>query len=160
MRPTGPAPNGPWRSKKPPSGRSGSGPVRLGARTNRSVGGATTPSRAAATTRAVSGGRWATTRRPRSAERHDPNRRYRAMSRLTDEQAAEAIAAHHVELSGEIRRRAEILAAAVRAGEPFEDARIDVLDYLDRELLPHAAAEERALYPAADRAATALLVRA
>jgi iron-sulfur cluster repair protein YtfE (RIC family) len=82
------------------------------------------------------------------------------MSRLTDEQAAEAIAAHHVELSGEIRRRAEILAAAVRAGEPFEDARIDVLDYLDRELLPHAAAEERALYPAADRAATALLVRA
>lgn len=82
------------------------------------------------------------------------------MSRLTDEQAAEAIAAHHVELSGEIRRRAEILAAAVRAGEPFQDAQIGVLDYLDRELLPHAAAEERALYPAADRAATALLVRA
>lgn len=82
------------------------------------------------------------------------------MSRLTDEQAAQAIAAHHVELSGEIRRRIESQEAAVRTGLPAEDARLAVLDYLDRELLPHAAAEERALYPAGDRAATAILVRA
>jgi hypothetical protein len=82
------------------------------------------------------------------------------MSRLSDQQAADAIAAHHVELSGEIRRRVEILESAARAGEAYEDAQAAVLDYLDRELLPHAAAEERALYPAGDRAATAVLVHA
>jgi hypothetical protein len=82
------------------------------------------------------------------------------MSHLTDQQAAEAIAAHHVELSGEIRRRVETVESAVRAGEPHGDAQVAVLDYLDAELLPHAAAEERALYPAGDRGATAFLVRA
>ena len=82
------------------------------------------------------------------------------MSPMADQQAAEAIAAHHVELSGEIRRRIETLESAVRAGEWYEDPQIADLDYLDRELLPHAAAEERALYPAGDRGATAFLVRA
>jgi hypothetical protein len=82
------------------------------------------------------------------------------MSSLTDQQAAEAIAAHHVELSDEIRRRVNTLESAVRGGGPFGDAQGGVLDYLDRELLPHAAAEERALYPAGNRGSTAFLVRA
>ena len=82
------------------------------------------------------------------------------MSHLTDQQAAGAIAAHHVELADEIRRRVETLESTVRAGEPHVHARAAVLEYLDRELLPHAAAEERALYPAGDRGATAMLVRA
>jgi iron-sulfur cluster repair protein YtfE (RIC family) len=34
-----------------------------------------------------------------------------------------------------------------------------VLDYLQNELLPHAAAEEKALYPAGDAGLTTLLVR-
>jgi iron-sulfur cluster repair protein YtfE (RIC family) len=82
------------------------------------------------------------------------------MSRLTDAEAAAAIAAHHDELSGEIRRLVGELGDAVAAGRPFEEGRRAVLDYLDRELLPHAAAEEQALYPAGDAGLTALLVRA
>ena len=82
------------------------------------------------------------------------------MSRLTDAQAAEAITAHHVELSSEIRRRVDDLSDAVAAGVPHDEARRAVLDYLDRDLLPHAAAEEQALYPGGDRGMTALLVRA
>lgn len=83
------------------------------------------------------------------------------MSRLADHAAADAIAAHHVELSGDIGRRVDALVATVRADEPYEDAKREVLDYLDRELLPHAAAEERALYPAGEQIpATAALVRA
>ena len=40
------------------------------------------------------------------------------------------------------------------------EAKQAVLDYLEQELLPHAAAEEEALYPAGDTGMTALLVRA
>ncbi|HET7831158.1 MAG TPA: hemerythrin domain-containing protein [Candidatus Limnocylindrales bacterium] len=82
------------------------------------------------------------------------------MSSQRDQQAADAIAAHHVELSTEIRRRVQALESAVREGAQHADATRAVLDYLDGELLPHAAAEERALYPAGDRGPTALLVRA
>lgn len=77
------------------------------------------------------------------------------MSRLSDAQAAEAIAVHHVELSCGIRRRLEALETAARAGGPFEDARAAVLDYPDREVLPHAAAEEQVRYPAGNRGRTA-----
>ena len=35
-----------------------------------------------------------------------------------------------------------------------------MLEYLDGELLPHASAEEKALYPAGDSGLTAMLVRA
>lgn len=81
------------------------------------------------------------------------------MSQLTDEAAATAIRAHHVELADGIRRRIEALLGDVRMGGSADAARTDVLAYLDRELLPHARAEEEALYPAGDRGATALLVR-
>jgi iron-sulfur cluster repair protein YtfE (RIC family) len=75
---------------------------------------------------------------------------------LTDAQAAAAIRAHHAELAAEIRRRALAVAAA---GGTVETAG-DLLDFLDQDLLPHALAEEQALYPAGDSGMTALLVRA
>jgi iron-sulfur cluster repair protein YtfE (RIC family) len=51
------------------------------------------------------------------------------------------------------------LAEAVEAGQPHADARRAVLEYLEGELLPHARAEEEALYPAGDVGLASLLVR-
>ncbi len=79
---------------------------------------------------------------------------------MTDAQAAEAIRAHHAELATNLRRHVAALAEAVEARQPHAGARGAVLDYLENELLPHAAAEEKALYPAGDAGLTALLVRA
>lgn len=79
---------------------------------------------------------------------------------LTDAQAAEAIRAHHEEMAATLRQRIAALVAAVEAGEPHAEEQRGVLEYLDGELLPHAAAEEQALYPAADTGLAALLVRA
>jgi iron-sulfur cluster repair protein YtfE (RIC family) len=75
---------------------------------------------------------------------------------MTDVQAVAAIRAHHAELASDVRR----LALAVVGAGGSAATGGDLLDYLDREVLPHAAAEERALYPAGDSGATALLVRA
>lgn len=79
---------------------------------------------------------------------------------MSDEQAATAIRAHHAELQAELRRSVVALEESVRRGEWHGDAQKSLLDYLDGELLPHASAEEKALYPAGDTAATAMLVRA
>jgi hypothetical protein len=81
------------------------------------------------------------------------------MGHLSDQEAATAIRAHHDQLAGEIRNRVTALGDAVAAGLPHEDAWRSVVEYLDGELLPHAHAEEEALYPAGDREPTALLVR-
>lgn len=78
---------------------------------------------------------------------------------MTDAQAADAIRAHHAEMQAELRERVEGLVQTVRAGEPHGDAQRRVLDYLEGELLPHASAEEGALYPAADTGLAAMLVR-
>jgi iron-sulfur cluster repair protein YtfE (RIC family) len=75
---------------------------------------------------------------------------------LTDAEAAAAIRAHHAELAAELGRRA----LAVGAAGGTAEMAADLLHYLDRDLLPHAAAEEQALYPAGDSGVTALLVRA
>ena len=77
-----------------------------------------------------------------------------------DEEAAAAIRAHHVELQGTLRARVGDLRDAVRAGRPHGLSEGAVLGYLEDDLLPHAAAEEAALYPAGDTGLTALLVRA
>lgn len=82
------------------------------------------------------------------------------MPHLTDDEAAAAIKAHHVELRGGLRERVLALRSTVQAGMAHGEAKQAVLDYLERELLPHAAAEEEALYPAGDTGMTALLVRA
>ncbi|HET6381381.1 MAG TPA: hemerythrin domain-containing protein [candidate division Zixibacteria bacterium] len=79
---------------------------------------------------------------------------------MTDAQAADAIRAHHREMATELRRRVAAVGTAVREGRLADDARQAVLAYLDAELLPHAGAEEKALYPAGDRGNLAMLVRA
>lgn len=79
---------------------------------------------------------------------------------MTDQEAAEAIRAHHDEMSTALRRQIETLATAIRAGDPAAEPRSQLLNYLEHELMPHAAAEEKALYPAADRGTAALLMRA
>jgi iron-sulfur cluster repair protein YtfE (RIC family) len=82
------------------------------------------------------------------------------MPPLTDSESAEAIRSHHSELQAALRKRVAALTDTVRAGHGPEPARAAVLEFLDTELLPHAAAEERSIYPAGDRGATAMLVRA
>ena len=75
-------------------------------------------------------------------------------------EAAAAIRAHHVELAGGLLDRVAALRATAREGAPFEAPRNRVVAYLDAEIVPHAAAEERTLYPAADAGPAALLVDA
>jgi iron-sulfur cluster repair protein YtfE (RIC family) len=82
------------------------------------------------------------------------------MSSQANEEAASAIRAHHRELHEDLRTRVAALSVAVRSGADHIDARDAVIEYLDRDLLPHAAAEETALYPAGDAGVTAMLVRA
>jgi hypothetical protein len=75
-------------------------------------------------------------------------------------EAAAAIRAHHEELADGLAGQVERLVADARAGRPTEAARNRVVAYLDTEIVPHAAAEERTLYPAADAGPVALLVDA
>lgn len=77
-----------------------------------------------------------------------------------DEEAATAIRSHHDELRDTLRARVGDLLDAVRADHPHEASEQAVVGYLEDDLLPHAAAEEAALYPAGDTGLTALLVRA
>jgi iron-sulfur cluster repair protein YtfE (RIC family) len=77
-----------------------------------------------------------------------------------DEEAAAAIRAHHDELRDTLRVRVGDLNDAVRAGRSHVVSERAVIGYLEDDLLPHAAAEETALYPAGDTGLTALLVRA
>jgi iron-sulfur cluster repair protein YtfE (RIC family) len=79
---------------------------------------------------------------------------------LTDAESAGAIREHHAELQDALRERVAGLRKAVQAGQSYEPAQRAVLAFLDTELLPHAAAEERSIYPAGDRGLTALLVEA
>jgi uncharacterized protein (DUF2249 family)/iron-sulfur cluster repair protein YtfE (RIC family) len=77
-----------------------------------------------------------------------------------DAEAAEQVAQHHAEMAG----RLDLLTAAVvRATrtDGAEAARQDLLSWLRDDLVPHATAEERTLYPAAGRLTeTRLLVEA
>lgn len=81
------------------------------------------------------------------------------MSTMTDEQAAAAIRDHHAELATGLRDRVTGVGEAVRAGQSHASPQRALLDYLEGELVPHARAEEEALYPAGDAGATAMLVR-
>ena len=65
-----------------------------------------------------------------------------------------------MELDEGLRARVAALGDAVRSGTDHSLAQDAVVAYLDGELLPHATAEERALYPAGDAGITAMLVRA
>ena len=79
---------------------------------------------------------------------------------MTDQQAADAMRAHHESMAITLRQRVAALGAGVQAGQGHIAEQSGVLDYLDRDLLPHALAEEKALYPAGDSGPTAMLVHA
>jgi uncharacterized protein (DUF2249 family) len=65
------------------------------------------------------------------------------------EEAYEAMRSHHWVLSEQLSARAAAVSEAVTAGRPHEAAVVDVITYLAEEVLPHAAAEEGTIYPAA-----------
>jgi quercetin dioxygenase-like cupin family protein len=90
----------------------------------------------------------------------DPEVGQAKMPAESDVQAAAAIRAHHGELHEGLRTRVVLAVDAARGHRPYRDARDAVLAFLDEELLPHAAAEETALYPAGETGAAELLVRA
>jgi hemerythrin HHE cation binding domain-containing protein len=56
---------------------------------------------------------------------------------------------HHAVLRRGLERRVGTLCEAVESGVPFERQLTILRDYLASEILPHAQAEERTLYPAA-----------
>ena len=62
--------------------------------------------------------------------------------------AAEKVEQHHAEMAGRLDLLTGRLVAAVDA-DGAEDARQELLGWLRHELVPHAAAEEETLYPAA-----------
>ena len=68
-----------------------------------------------------------------------------------DAAAVEAVRQHHAELAGRLSTHVDALLAAATApgGAGFLQARTGALAFLSGDLMPHAAAEERALYPAA-----------
>ena len=68
-----------------------------------------------------------------------------------DAKAADAVRQHHAELAGALSLRTEeLVAAAARHDTPAAElARRDLVDWCDRELIPHARAEEQSMYPAA-----------
>jgi uncharacterized protein (DUF2249 family) len=66
-----------------------------------------------------------------------------------DATAVEAVEAHHAQLAGALGTRVQALTGAARAGgSGADDARADLVGWLQAELVPHAIAEEKALYPA------------
>jgi uncharacterized protein (DUF2249 family) len=72
-------------------------------------------------------------------------------STAADAEAVEAITRHHAQLAGQLAVLTDAMLAAVERGADFEPVRSAALIFLSSELLPHAAAEEERLYPAATR---------
>lgn len=70
-------------------------------------------------------------------------------STSADAAAVETVRSHHAELAGGLTAKVSALMAAVRAGQNAGPARDALVGWCDSELLPHARAEETALYPAA-----------
>jgi uncharacterized protein (DUF2249 family) len=66
-----------------------------------------------------------------------------------DATAASQIEAHHAELLGNLALRVEALVSATAQGADSTGARADLVAWAERELVPHALAEEGELYPAA-----------
>src|SRR6266536_1382016 len=74
-----------------------------------------------------------------------------AANNVANETAAEAVVRHHAQLAAGLDQRVEALLYLVDSEYLLkaESARQDLLGYLRREILPHAQAEEAALYPPA-----------
>ncbi|MET7396263.1 DUF2249 domain-containing protein [Dactylosporangium sp. NPDC005572] len=77
-----------------------------------------------------------------------------------DRRAATAVIAHHTQLAADLARHTAALRDAARQGTPalWPQRRAGLLGWLRTELLPHAAAEETALYPAAAAQASGRLL--
>jgi len=68
---------------------------------------------------------------------------------ITETEAYEAMLEHHRRLGEELAVRADAVSGAVAAGRPYGAEVAALIAYLAEEVLPHAVAEERAVYPAA-----------
>jgi uncharacterized protein (DUF2249 family) len=68
---------------------------------------------------------------------------------LTATEAYEAMRSHHRQLSEQLTERATAVASAVAARQPHRPAVADLVGFMEAEVLPHAAAEEATIYPAA-----------
>ena len=66
-----------------------------------------------------------------------------------DAAAAAAVEAHHTEMSGALALHVQRLVTAASSGGEAGTARTQLVGWCRRELVPHALAEERAMYPAA-----------
>ncbi|MFF8534417.1 DUF2249 domain-containing protein [Streptomyces sp. SAS_267] len=76
-----------------------------------------------------------------------------------DATALQSAEAHHARLAGELAGRVKMLFTAVdRDPSAAEKIHAGLVAFCDRSLLPHAAAEEAALYPAAHRMPEARLL--
>lgn len=82
------------------------------------------------------------------------------MMTMSDEQAADAIRAHHGQLAAQLRGLVTAIDVAVRSQHDHRLAHDELLAFLRDELLPHARAEEGTLYHAADAGPATMLVRA
>jgi uncharacterized protein (DUF2249 family)/iron-sulfur cluster repair protein YtfE (RIC family) len=77
------------------------------------------------------------------------------MTTITATEAYEAMLEHHKRLGEELAGRAGAVTGAVAAQRPYGAAVAGLIAYLAEEVLPHAAAEEKTIYPAAARAGLA-----
>jgi uncharacterized protein (DUF2249 family)/iron-sulfur cluster repair protein YtfE (RIC family) len=68
---------------------------------------------------------------------------------ITETEAYEAMCAHHRVLGEQLAGRADAVSGAAAAGRPHGAPVADLIAYLAEEILPHAAAEEKTIYPAA-----------
>ncbi|MFD6164034.1 DUF2249 domain-containing protein [Oerskovia sp. NPDC060287] len=68
-----------------------------------------------------------------------------------DSRAVEAVVAHHTEMNGTLGLLVEALVQAVESGVPAAVAHRRLVDWTRTDLLPHAQAEEAAMYPHAHR---------
>lgn len=66
-----------------------------------------------------------------------------------DEAAFSAMVDHHERLNAELELRLAVLRDAVCANAPYEAAQASLVQFVEGDLLPHAAAEEASLYPVA-----------
>lgn len=71
-------------------------------------------------------------------------------SNEADARAAEAVEQHHAQMAGTLAARVEALVAAAGRNEALANAaRRELAEWCERELVPHALAEEKTMYPAA-----------
>ena len=72
-------------------------------------------------------------------------------STAADAEAVDAVRNHHAELAGRVAVLTDSLLSAVERGGDFEANRASVVGFCVNELLPHGAAAQERLYPAAAR---------